>query len=191
MLKLRAFVLIGLGTPVMAALLAGIVMSAIGFWGTSLLDGGFRMGALVFGTLSLLALALILRVRRRVVAEGERGLLPSLARFSPILMLVGVVGGVVLARAMVEHTLSSHRAFMAGECRAFVGEGGAIERCLPAMERCDAAVRGTDGIQVDRRGEMAVQWPEGLTLPSGARSRARFLCVWEALEGAEKETAPR
>ncbi len=182
MLKLRAAVLVTLGTPAMAALIVGIGVTIFGFWGTSLLDGGFRLGALIFGALSLIALGLILRVRRRVVETGDRSPLALLARFSPVLMLAGAIAGAVLAQRMVEQTLRSHHEFMADECRAFVGEGRDIEACLPLMERCDAAVRGTDGITVDRRGKLSIDWPEGLTLPSGPRTRARFLCVWRALE---------
>lgn len=183
MLRLRALVLVTLGTPVMAALLSGSVVLTWRMWGTSLLDGGYWAGVATFGALSLVALALVLRVRRRVVEHGQGGPSAMLARFAPVLMLIGAIGGVIVAHFMADDALGNHQRFMESECRSFVGEGRPIEACLPVMEICDGEVRGTEGITVDRRGQLTVEWPEALPVPEGPRTRARHLCAWKALGG--------
>lgn len=183
MLRLRAMALVLVGTPVMAAILVCIPVLAVRMWGSSQLDGPFWWGAATFGALSLVALGLILRVRARVLATGEAGPSALLARFSPALMLLGVVGGAVLAHFMAESITADHRRFMADECRAVFGEARPVDACLPVMERCDAEARAGDGIRSDRRGRLSVAWPDGLKVPDDPRTRARHLCVWQALAG--------
>ena len=181
MLKLRAFVLVALGTPVMAGLLVGIVALPIRLWGTSLLDTGHWLGSAVFGSLSLVALGLILRVRRRVVEEDERGPLAHLARAAPILMVGGAIAGGVFAHHIAESALANHAAVMALECRAYLGDDQPIDACLPVMDACDAEVRGTDGLKTNRQGQLSVDWPDGLPVPDDPKDRARHLCAWRTL----------
>jgi len=180
-LRLRAIVIMLVGTPVMAGLLVGTIVCIVRMWGTSLLDTGFWLGAAVSCVLSTIALGIMLKARARVRETGEQTFMALLARFTPFLMVGGVIAGAVAAHFMVEGALANHRVVMEMECRTYVGEGQSMAACLPAMDRCDLEVRGTGGLQTDRRGNLPVEWPEGLYLPDEARMRARFLCVWKRL----------
>lgn len=181
MLRLRALIIVTLGTPVMAALLVGAVTLPLRLWGTALLDTGYWIGAAVFGGLSLGALGLILRVRRRVIETGEQGVSALIARFSPALMLIGAIAGGVFAHLIAESALATHHEVMVIECRAYLGDDQPLDACLPVMDACDAEVRGTEGLKTDRRGALPVEWPAGLPVPDDPRTRARHLCAWRTL----------
>lgn len=181
MLRLRAFILLLVGTPVMAGMVVGIPVLTARLWGTALLDGDFWLGSAVFGGLSLIALGLILRARTRVLQTGEGGPMGLLARYSPGLMVIGVFVGGFMAHRMARSALATHWEVAATDCQTLLGDDVALDTCMPVMDRCDAEARAGDGIRTDRTGQLAADWPAGLDVPDDPRTRAQYLCVWRVL----------
>lgn len=179
--RLKGLLLTALGIPVMSALVTGAIVQVVRSWGTSLPDRAFWLGIGIFGGVSFIALGVVLRANWRVRRTGETGLNAMLARWSPLLMVIGGVGGVIIGGRIVDSALQSRLEFHTRECAKVVDQN-AVPACIPVMERCDMETRDGPGLAVDRAGRLAVDWPAGLDMPSGDRTRARVLCAWRALK---------
>lgn len=178
--KVRALVLTALGTPVLAGLLVSTLMLGVRFYGTSLAHTRFWMATATFGVFSLIALGVILRANRRVRRTGEQGLGTGLARWAPLLILLGAIAGAIGSWVMSSSILKSRAEYHAEEC-ALVAPA-AIDTCLPVMSQCYLETLDGPGLTIDRTGKLAVDWPAGLKMPENdARARARLLCAWQAL----------
>lgn len=184
----QALLMTALGTPVLAGIAVAAPVLVARLWGSALLDGPFWLGSAVFGGFSLIALGLILRAARRVQRTGEKGVGATLARWSPVLMLIGGAAGAFVAGRIADDALKLRAEIHAEECRTIVGEGADLSACLAAMTPCDLETRGGPGITTDRSGALSVDWPDGLELPGRPTTRARVLCAWRALRA---ESPPR
>ena len=185
----QGLLMTALGTPVLSGICVGAVVLIGRLWGTSQLDTVFWFGAAISGGFSLLALGTILRASLRVHRTGERGLNAALARWSPVLILVGGIAGVIIAGRIADNALDMRGSVHTSDCARVVSDD-AIAACLPVMERCDLETRDGPGIVVDRNGTLSAPWPEGLDVPDSPTTRARMLCAWKALRAGEKSANP-
>jgi hypothetical protein len=183
-IKMRGLILTTLGIPVLSGVIIAVPVLIARCWGTALLDRGFWLGSAVFFGVSLIALILVLRASARVRRTGEAGASAAVARWSPLLMVLGGAAGALVGWQIAESGLKTRWQSHASDC-ALVADAAQMDACLPVMNQCDIDTRDTPGIEVRRDGQMSVDWPKGLRVPDDAVTRARVLCAWRALRGVQ------
>jgi hypothetical protein len=137
---LRALILASIGIPVCAALFSGAITFLLFSYSQGEPPGeGDLVGALAFGGLSLAVVILALRASRKT-----RSVAPTLARATPILILVGAIAGAWITVTIYRDAFASKQATRERYCREYL-KGRASEPtiaiCLPEAKLCDQEIQ--------------------------------------------------
>jgi hypothetical protein len=139
---LRALILAGLGIPVCAALFSGaITFLLFSYSQGEPPGGGDLLGAIAFGGLSLVVVILALRASRKTASIA-----PTLARATPILVLVGAVAGAFITVTIYREAFEAKVATRERYCREHLKTRASeqtVALCLPEAKLCDREVQET------------------------------------------------